>query len=238
MKQIVKTSPPPVQKYGAHCLSDTNKTPDGRLRFLVPLLLSAQTKDNITAMAIFRLDKFLSEQFSDDELKSFECESINDIKIHNLTFKNIKQAEISTLEKLIYPVGFYKKKALYLKKLGDLEDVPNNVSELIKLNGIGFKMAKIATHICWDTISGIAVDTHVQRITQKLGWAGNTKVTASANTVMKDLEDNIPNNFWGEINETVVGFGQVWCKAISPNCDQCKLRNKECKWKPQLKTRK
>ena len=130
-------------------MSDTNKTPDGRLRYLVALLLSSQTKDPVTAQAIYRLDNFLSCDFTDLDIENFSCTSINNIKQHNLTFKNLKTAPVTQIEKLIYPVGFYKKKAQYLKLLGDLEDVPQKLEDLLQIKGIGFKMAKIATHVCW-----------------------------------------------------------------------------------------
>ena len=95
-------------------------------------------------------------------------------------------------------------------------------------------MANLILQLCYNETVGIAVDTHMQRICQKLGWAGNIEVTATAEKVEKDLEDWIPKEFWEEINVTIVGFGQTICAAVRPQCNRCLVYN-ECKWAEKSK---
>lgn len=117
--------------------------------------------------------------------------------------------------------------------------MPKTVKECVKLPGIGYKMANLIVQLSWDSVEGIAVDTHMQRITQKLGWAGLPDCSKSPQEVEKDLEDWIPKDLWLKINPLIVGFGQVWCKAVNPNCEQC-LLYRQCKWvdKPRRSSKK
>ncbi|KAH0572337.1 Endonuclease III [Spironucleus salmonicida] len=219
---------PEVDQYGAHCLSDTNETKDGRFRYLVALLLSSQTKDPITATAINRLDEFLGCKF--DQKTVFDGNSMKLRETHRLTVPNVLAEAPDALERLIYPVGFYKKKAVYLHKIAEIltkthdSDVPDSLAALLALPGIGMKMAKITLAVCYGQNAGISVDTHVCRIAQRLGWAGNADLSEKPDKVGEELESWIPEAQWGQINELLVGFGQNWCFAKGPKCADCTIR--------------
>ncbi|KAF7150790.1 hypothetical protein RHSIM_Rhsim02G0076600 [Rhododendron simsii] len=93
-----------------------------------------------------------------------------------LTPDAIDQADEATIKSLIYPVGFYPKKASNLKKIAKIcltkydGDIPSTLEELLLLPGIGPKMAHLVMNVGWDNVQGICVDTHVHRICNRLGW--------------------------------------------------------------------
>jgi endonuclease III len=115
-----------------------------RYRTLVCLMLSAQTKDTITVQV---MEKLMNHGFTVD--------SLNETSLEDLT-------------KLIFPVGFYKRKAEYIKKATKIVkdkyggDVPNNVKEMMELPGVGPKMGYLCMNHAWSNVVGIGVDTHVR----------------------------------------------------------------------------
>ena len=100
-------------------------------------------------------------------------------------------------------------------------DIPQTLKQLLKLPGIGKKMGTLILQTAWNINDGISVDTHVHRITNRLKWI-NTK---KPDKTKDDLEDIIPNEYWMEINPTIVGFGQQICLPRNPRCSQCLLKN-------------
>ncbi|CDQ99144.1 unnamed protein product [Oncorhynchus mykiss] len=98
-------------------------------------------------------------------------------------------------------------------------DIPNTVEGLVRLPGVGPKMAHLAMDIAWHQVSGIGVDTHVHRISNRLGWTrGGTK---NPEETRKALEDWLPRDLWSEINWLLVGFGQQVCLPVNPLCSVC-----------------
>eukprot|EP00118_Oscarella_pearsei_P005103 m.22865 g.22865 ORF g.22865 m.22865 type:complete len:273 (+) comp28413_c0_seq1:101-919(+) len=192
----------PVDKMGAECHVDNTLPPEvSRLHVLVSLLLSSQTKDQITSRAVQRL------------------------KEHGLTVDNVLATSEQKIKELIYPVGFHNRKAGYLKKTCQVLkdkfncDIPHTVDELCSLPGVGPKMAHLAMTIAWGKCTGIAVDTHVHRIANRLHWVKNpTKVPERTR---KALEAWIPIELWRDINLLLVGFGQQICLPVSPHCHDC-----------------
>ncbi|EFC41591.1 predicted protein [Naegleria gruberi] len=185
----------PVDTMGCSVLADSNadeKTQ--RFQVLVSLMLSSQTKDQITAAAVRKLQ---------------ENNVLSVAEMNKLSEKEIQD--------LIYPVGFYKRKSTYLKKVCKIllekydSDIPKTVKELCDLPGVGPKMAYLCMSSALKQTVGIGVDTHVHRISNRLEWV-NTKTPEQ--TRMK-LEEFVPQEEWDVINHMLVGFGQTVCKPVS-----------------------
>lgn len=237
----------PVDSYGAHTLSDTNTTPDGRFRYLVSLLLSSRTKDPVTAAAMTRLNALLPWLDGPGPELEKAIASFNmgrssgtsgpkgakeDAPKLNLTVDAVRQTPEETLAKIIYPVGFYPAKAKNLKRIAEIcaetysGDIPRTMADVLALPGIGNKMANLVMQLCYGEAVGISVDTHVCRISQRLKWAClSRKMQATPDQVMVDLEDWLPREKWAEINPLLVGFGQTVCTPTNPHCDSCALRS-------------
>jgi endonuclease-3 len=133
------------------------------------------------------------------------------------------------LEKLIYPVGFYRTKARKIKEICKVlverydGRVPDEIDELLKLNGVGRKTANLVVTLGYQK-PGICVDTHVHRITNRWGYikTKNPHETESA------LREKLPKKYWLAINDLLVTFGQNICVPISPKCSICPV-NIYCK---------
>ncbi|XP_040001437.1 endonuclease III-like protein 1 isoform X2 [Xiphias gladius] len=164
----------PVDNMGAEKCYDTEAPAHvRRFQVLVSLMLSSQTKDQVTAGAMQKL------------------------RAHGCTVENIISTGDETLGKLIYPVGFWRNKVKYLKLTSAMlqkefgGDIPNSVEGLVRLPGVGPKMAHLAMDIAWDQVSGIGVDTHVHRISNRLGWLW--KPTKNPEDTRKALEEWLPS---------------------------------------------
>jgi len=173
-------------------------------KVLVATILSARTKDEVTAKASKRL---------------FDCAK---------TPQELAALSLSQLEKLIYPVGFYKNKAKYLKALPDVllenfnNEVPHSIEELLKLPGVGRKTANLVLAVAFK-IPAICVDTHVHRIMNIWGYV-QTKTPLQTEMA---LRKQLPQKYWLDINSILVAFGQGLCKPQRPHCDACVLE-KDC----------
>ncbi|XP_054460563.1 endonuclease III-like protein 1 [Anoplopoma fimbria] len=192
----------PVDNMGAEkCYDSEAPAHVRRFQVLVSLMLSSQTKDQVTAAAMQKL------------------------RAHGCTVENILATDDEALGKLIYPVGFWKTKVKYLKRTSAMlqevfsGDIPDSVEGLVSLPGVGPKMAHLAMDIAWDQVSGIGVDTHVHRISNRLGWL--KKPTKNPEETRKALEEWLPRELWSEINWLLVGFGQQVCLPVSPLCSAC-----------------
>ncbi|EFB17708.1 hypothetical protein PANDA_016228, partial [Ailuropoda melanoleuca] len=192
----------PVDQLGAeHCYDPSAPPKVRRYQVLLSLMLSSQTKDQVTAGAMQRL------------------------RSRGLTVDSILQTDDSTLGTLIYPVGFWRSKVKYIKQTSAIlqqrygGDIPATVAELVALPGVGPKMAHLAMAVAWGTVSGIAVDTHVHRIANRLGWTETA--TKSPEKTRAALEAWLPRELWSEINGLLVGFGQQVCLPTHPRCQDC-----------------
>lgn len=130
----------------------------------------------------------------------------------------------SDLEKLLYPLGFYRKKALLLHQVSkDLIDrfhskVPHTLKELLSIKGVGRKTANLVLGQAFD-IPAICVDTHVHRISNRLGIIA----TKTPQETEKALMEILPPEYWVEYNRLLVMWGQNICVPISPFCSRCVL---------------
>lgn len=145
-----------------------------------------------------------------------------------LSIASVLAATEEQLGKLIYPVGFWRRKSTYLKltaavlqeKYGG--DVPLDLKPLLALPGVGIKMATI--YRCVEgKIAGIGVDTHVHRICNRLHWVKTTTPEAT----QRELEAWLPQHLWLGVNVLLVGFGQQICLPRGPRCPTC-LNNEIC----------
>jgi len=167
---------------------------------LISCLLSLRTKDKVTAEASNRLFKLAD----------------NSEKMLGLRTKSI--------EKAIYPVGFYKTKSKRIKEicktlLNDYEDVvPDEIDELLKLNGVGRKTANLVVTLGYGKL-GICVDTHVHRISNRLGLV-KTKTPEQTEFA---LRKTLPKKYWLIYNDLLVTYGQNLCVPVSPWCSKCKI---------------
>uniref|UniRef100_A0A6G1SQ18 Endonuclease III homolog n=1 Tax=Aceria tosichella TaxID=561515 RepID=A0A6G1SQ18_9ACAR len=196
--------PAPVDTMGCDQVGTSGaKDEIKRFEILVSLMLSSQTKDPITWAAVQKL------------------------KENNMCHVDgILGAQEKDIENLIYPAGFYRRKAIYLKKVAAIlqeqynSDIPNTIEGLCKLPGVGSKMAHLCMQEAWGINSGIGVDTHVHRISARLGWVPAKNVKTPEQTRLA-LESWLPREYWREINHLLVGFGQTICTPTRPKCNEC-----------------
>jgi len=140
------------------------------------------------------------------------------------TPQEIANADLEDLEHLIYKSGFYKVKAARIKEVAKLliekfeSKVPSTFKELLNLPGVGAKTANCVLVYAFK-IPAIPVDTHVHRISNRIGWVK----TKNPNDTEKELRVLIPRDQWIRVNRLFVRFGQELCLPNSPKCDKCPL---------------
>lgn len=168
-------------------------------------MLSSQTKDTTTALAMRRLQTELPPP--------------------GLTLENILSVPPETLNALIYAVGFHNNKTKYIKATALIlkekfnSDIPDTIEGLISLPGVGPKMAYLCSSAAWGKTEGIGVDVHVHRITNLWGWHKTTQPEQTRAA----LEAWLPRERWHEINHLLVGFGQTICLPVGRRCGECTL---------------
>ncbi|KAA3601458.1 MAG: endonuclease III [Candidatus Scalindua sp. AMX11] len=169
-------------------------------KVLISCLLSLRTKDQVTAEASVKL--FLLAE----------------------TPQKMQKLSVARIEKAIYPVGFYKTKAIRIKEIcGTLIEnyggkTPDEIDELLKLKGVGRKTANLVVTLGYGKL-GICVDTHVHRISNRFGFV-NTKTPEQTEFALRKI---LPEKYWIIYNDLLVSYGQNVCKPISPMCSDCKL---------------
>jgi len=173
---------------------------------LISCILSLRTKDEVTEIASIKLLK----------------ENNTPEKILKLSEKNIVS--------LIYPVGFYKRKAKRIKDIAStiIESysgkVPEEFDELLKIKGVGRKTANIVMVYGHKKHGYIPIDVHCHRIPNRLGWI-KTKTPEETELELKKI---LPEKYWNDFNNLFVKFGQRICVPISPFCSLCPIE-KHCK---------
>ena len=132
---------------------------------------------------------------------------------------------VKKIEKLIYPVGFYKTKAKNIRDICRIlidnyaGRVPDEIDELLKFKGVGRKTANLVVTLGYKK-PGICVDTHVHRISNRWGYV-ETKTPEKTEFA---LREKLPKQYWIEYNDLLVSFGQHLCRPISPLCSQCPVK--------------
>ena len=144
------------------------------------------------------------------------------------TMQGMLRIPVSEIQKLIYPVGFYKTKALRIHEIchslihGFGGQVPDDLEQLLTLKGVGRKTANLVLTEGFSK-PAICVDTHVHRISNRLGYVQ----TRTPDETESALRKKLPQKYWIEYNALLVTWGQNICKPISPLCTTCPV-NKIC----------
>lgn len=183
----------------AHC-ELIHKNP---FELLVAVVLSAQTTDN----AVNKVTPALFESFPDP--------------------KTMANADIKDIEDKIKRIGLYRNKARSIQNLSKSlltsfdGNVPQSMKDLTSLAGVGRKTANVVRSVCFD-IPSIAVDTHVERISKRLGLA---KVYDSVEVVEQKLKRKIKREHWNKAHHLFIFFGRYFCTARNPQCNNCPFQN-------------
>ncbi len=169
---------------------------------LIATMLSARTQDATTLAASTRLFRVAR------------------------TPRTMARLTISEIERLIYPVSFYRHKAKHLKAMCDIlvsrfgGRVPKTIEELLTLPGVGRKTANLVLILAFKSLRNICVDTHVHRISNRLGWVR----TSTPDETEQALYQVTPNYWWPYINLYLVTWGQNVCRPVYPRCGACAIR--------------
>lgn len=183
----------------AHC-ELIHKNP---FELLVAVVLSAQTTDN----AVNKVTPALFESFPDPKIMA--------------------NADIKDIEDKIKRIGLYRNKARSIQNLSKSlltsfdGNVPQSMKDLTSLAGVGRKTANVVRSVCFD-IPSIAVDTHVERISKRLGLA---KVYDSVEVVEQKLKRKIKRERWNKAHHLFIFFGRYFCTARNPQCNNCPFQN-------------
>lgn len=168
---------------------------------LIATLLSAQTKDAVTASASARLFRVAR------------------------TPKTMVKLPVREIEKLIYPVSFYRTKAVHVKATCEQilnrfgGRVPSTMEDLLTLPGVGRKTANLVLILAHRSQDNICVDTHVHRISNRLGWIATRTPDESEHALYAAAQ----KKWWAVINLYLVIWGQNVCRPVYPLCNQCVL---------------
>ncbi|OJD14187.1 hypothetical protein AJ78_05451 [Emergomyces pasteurianus Ep9510] len=293
VKEMRRKNPTaPVDTMGCSQLYWRSSSPrDRRFHILIALMLSSQTKDTVTAIAMQRLHTELAseqnntdtevgvrilkkededgcsikeeeglhvvkkeedegkqamkeEETSDQSLKREEQRAVkaeaeteqetkkvlvwdqnNQQTKSTLTLENILAVTPSRLNELIQTVGFHNNKTKYIKAAAVMlrdeynSDIPDTPEGLMRLPGVGPKMAYLCMSSAWGRDEGIGVDVHVHRITNMWGW----HKTKTPEETRAALESWLPRDKWHEINKLLVGLGQTVCLPVARRCGECEL---------------
>ena len=174
-----------------------------RLELLVAVVLSAQCTDE-------RVNEITADLFEKYE-----------------TAADYAAADESELADDIYGITFHNNKAGYLKSIGETlvaehdDKVPDTMAALTDLKGVGRKTANVVLQHGHDIVEGVVVDTHVQRLSRRLGLTAEKRPEA----IEPELMELIPESDWQECTHLFIGHGRAVCTARNPSCDECALND-------------
>ena len=190
-----------IQPFQAPAVTQVAEKSRDPFRVLISCLISLRTKDEVTDVASKRLFEKADTPAKMQRLHEYD------------------------IAKLIFPAGFYRTKARNILEIsrtlitGYAGRVPDTLEELLKLKGVGRKTANLVLTVAYGK-AGICVDTHVHRISNRLGWV---KTKTPEQTEMR-LREILPKRYWIPLNDWLVTFGQNICQPVSPWCSQCPLK--------------
>jgi len=170
-------------------------------QILIGTLLSARTQDATTHAASTRLFR------------------------RARTPTSLARLSVAEIERLIYPVGFYRTKAKHVKACCEklVTDfggrVPPTMEELVTLPGVGRKTANLVLILGFKSRRNICVDVHVHRISNRLGWVRTTHPEETEQA----LYETIPSRWWPVVNLYLVTWGQNVCRPVRPRCGECSV---------------
>lgn len=143
------------------------------------------------------------------------------------TLEKLSKAPIEDIEEIIRPIGTFKKKSIFIKEIAKrlLDDnhtiVPNDRRYLESLPGVGRKTVNVFLSVIYEE-PAIAVDTHVERVSKRLGLA---RENDSVLIVEQKLMKKLPKYKWSKTHHQMVHFGRYKCKSMAPLCKDCQLKN-------------
>jgi endonuclease-3 len=187
-----------VKQWRLPIVTQYSQRDESPYKILIGCVLSLRTKDETTEPAAKRLFKKAGNP------------------------KAMLKLSPKEIETEIYPVGFYKTKARQILKISEIlmreygGRVPDELDELLALPGVGRKTANLVVTLGFGK-PGICVDTHVHRITNRWGYV-KTKTPEETEFA---LRKKLPPEYWLEINDLLVTYGQNLCRPISPFCSRC-----------------
>lgn len=203
--KIVEILKKESSKFKEPVVSEISKRKGSPYQILISTLLSLRTKDEVTLKASEKLFKLADNPYSMIKLREKD------------------------IEKAIYPVGFYHRKAEQILNISkEIIDkysgkVPSSIEELLSLKGVGRKTANLVLSEGFG-MKSIAVDTHVHRISNRLGLVSTKNPKETEYELIKIL----PKKYWIIFNKLLVTLGQNICTPISPKCSICSI-NTYCK---------
>jgi endonuclease-3 len=207
MAKMVRESKDPR----ATALSELKEEEDGDpFRILIGTILSQRTRDEMTTVATARLFKRFG------------------------TARELADAKETEVRELIMPVGFYNTKAKSIIRVSRelLEEfggeVPSDMDSLLTLHSVGRKTANCVLVYGFEK-PAIPVDTHVHRISNRLGLVS----TETPEETEKELVKRVPERYWLRLNDLFVRFGQTTCKPVGPRCVECALKAR-CRYYKQV----
>ena len=170
---------------------------------LIAIVMSAQTTDKRVNM----VNKVLFKKYQ--------------------SVKELSEASLEDIEKIIKPIGTYKKKAVFIKEIAtklindNIKVIPNDREYLSSFPGVGRKTINVFLSVIYNEPL-VAVDTHVNRVSKRLKLA---KDSDDVLEVEKKLMKKIPKDTWNKVHHQLVFFGRYQCQSISPLCTDCKLKD-------------
>ncbi|KAK7197012.1 HhH-GPD superfamily base excision DNA repair protein [Novymonas esmeraldas] len=198
-RRSLRDLPPDVALARSRHLSVDNET--RRFHCLVRLMLSSMTHGSASTAAVTQLMD------------------------HELTPSSVQRMGEAGLKKHISCVNFHHRKAAHISQVADIllreygGKVPREYNQLLALPGVGPKVANLFFLVADDRVVGIGVDTHVHRVSQRLGWV--PKTVKSPEDTRKALESWLPREHWANVHFTLVTLGKRVCAAQSPQCAVC-----------------
>ncbi|KAI6137434.1 DNA glycosylase [Pisolithus thermaeus] len=203
IKAMRSRIPAPVDTMGCDQAQWKEQDPkNSRFATLISLMLSSQTKDEVTDAAVTKLRTAVGG---------------------SLSVGAVIAADEAAISEAISKVRFWRRKTQYIKQAAQRlrddfdSDVPKTVDEPCSLPGVGPKMAFLALQVAWQLNLGIGVDVHVHRVTNRLGW--HQRPMKNPEETRLNLQSWLPKELHGEISPMLVGFGQTVCLPVGPKCD-------------------
>ena len=200
--KIIKILRESTEKWNEPIVTELTKQTRDPFKILISTIISLRTKDDVTREASKRLYG-LAE--TPEEMLAISPEKI---------------------QEAIYPAGFYRNKVKTILHVCTIlvdkynGKVPDDLDELLTIKGVGRKTANLVLTMGYGK-DGICVDTHVHRISNRLGYVS----TKTPNETEFALREKLPRKYWIEYNDLLVTFGQNMCKPVSPLCSRCPIHN-------------
>ncbi|MCL5438848.1 MAG: endonuclease III [Patescibacteria group bacterium] len=193
---------------------------------LVAVVLSAQTTDVVVNKVTTKLFKKYRIKSEIENVKSnIYISKFKSIDTETVEIINFAEVNVHELEEDIKSIGLYRNKAKNIKLAAKMllekfnGKIPRDMNDIQKLPGVGRKSANVILENAYGIVEGIAVDTHVLRLSQRLGFSKNM----TAEKVEKDLMKLFPKIDWFKLTYLLIDHGRKICDAKKPKCDKCFL---------------